>query len=225
MVKAGKPLEKHSMDRAAKIDGRVSRAEKQRKLRRAAVLDAARRIFSQKGYLATSIDDLIEAADIARGTFYLYFESKRAIFDELLDQLFATLASTVHRIDVQPGAPPPVEQMNATVDRVFGTLVENRELARLLLREAVGIDAEVDQKLADFYGRIESLIVRAVTTGIEMGLVRECDPAIVARCVLGAAKEVVHHAFVENDPRMVPSLDARRVGRELIAFTLKGLFV
>jgi AcrR family transcriptional regulator len=205
-----------------KVDGRVSRAEKQRKLRRAAVLDAARTVFSQKGYHATSIDDLIEAAGIARGTFYLYFESKRAIFDELLEQLFATIASTVHRIDVGPGAPPPVEQMNATVDLVFRTLVENRETARLLLREAVGIDAEFDQKLYDFYGRIESLIVRAVTTGIEMGLCRQLDPRVVARCILGAAKEVVSDAFVQNDPEKV---DVQRLGRELIAFTLKGLFV
>jgi AcrR family transcriptional regulator len=205
-----------------KVDGRVSRAEKQRKLRRQQVLDAARTVFSQHGYHATSIDDLIEAAGIARGTFYLYFESKRAIFDELLDGLFATLASTVHRIDVSPGAPPPVEQMNATVDLVFRTLVENRETARLLLREAVGIDAEFDQKLNDFYGRLESLIVRAVTTGIEMGLVRQLDPKVVARCILGAAKEVVHDAFVQNDPEKV---DVQRLGRELIAFTLKGLFV
>ena len=59
---------------------------------RTAVLAAARQIFADKGYHATSIDDIIEAADIARGTFYLYFESKRAIFDELLDELFTTLA-------------------------------------------------------------------------------------------------------------------------------------
>ena len=70
-----------------KVDGRVSRAQRLRESRRAAVLAVARRLFSQKGYHATSIHDIIEAAEIARGTFYLYFESKRAIFDELLDGL------------------------------------------------------------------------------------------------------------------------------------------
>ena len=90
------------------------------------------------------------------------------------------------------------------------------------MREAVGIDAEFDQKLNDFYGRIESLIVRAVTTGIEMGLCRPLDARVVARCILGAAKEIVSDAFVQNDPEKV---DVQRLGRELIAFTLKGLFV
>src|SRR6516225_1382383 len=130
-----------------KQDGRVTRAQRARAERRTAVLAAARRIFADKGYHATSIDDIIEAADIARGTFYLYFESKRAIFDELLDELFRTLQSKVSRIDVSPGAPPPVAQMDATVDKVFATLLEHRELARILLREAVGIDADFDRKL------------------------------------------------------------------------------
>ncbi len=205
-----------------KADGRVARAQRARAERRAAVLGVARRIFADKGYHATSIDDIIEAAGIARGTFYLYFESKRAIFDELLDELFVTLAATVKRIEVGPGAPPPVEQMDATVDRVMQTLNENREISRILLREAVGIDDEFDAKLEQFYGRIEALIVSAVQTGQAMKLVRTCDASMVARCILGSAKELVHWAFVKEDPA---ALDLGHLGRELIAFTLKGLFV
>jgi AcrR family transcriptional regulator len=205
-----------------KADGRVARAQKAREARRTAVLDVARRIFADKGYHATSIDDIIAAAGIARGTFYLYFESKRAIFDELLDELFTTLQSTVRRIETGPDAKPPVEQMDATVDRVLDTLFENSEMARILLREAVGIDDEFDAKLEQFYGRIEALLVSAVQTGQRMGLVRPCDATMVARCILGSAKELVHWAFVKRDPAQ---LDLHHVGRELIAFTLKGLFV
>jgi hypothetical protein len=102
------------------------------------------------------------------------------------------------------------------------TLVENREMARILLREAVGIDDEFDAKLAQFYGRIEALIVSAVQTGQTMQLVRKCDAEMVAHAILGAAKELVHWAFVKRDPTQV---DLERLGRELIAFTLKGLFV
>ena len=205
-----------------KADGRVARAQRAREARRTAVLGVARRIFADKGYHATSIDDIIEAADIARGTFYLYFESKRAIFDELLDELFTTLQSQVKRIEVGPGALPPVEQMDATVDRVMQTLLENREMARILLREAVGIDDEFDAKLAQFYGRIEALIISAIQTGQSMSLVRKCDAELAAHAILGAAKELVHWAFVKRDPT---ELNLEHLGRELIAFTLKGLFV
>ena len=205
-----------------KQDGRVTRAQRARAERRTAVLAAAQRIFAEKGYSGTSIDDIIEAADIARGTFYLYFESKRAIFDELLDELFTTLQSQVKRIEVGPGALPPVEQMDATVDRVMQTLLENREMARILLREAVGIDDEFDAKLAQFYGRIEAPIISAIQTGQSMSLVRKCDAELAAHAILGAAKELVHWAFVKRDPT---ELNLEHLGRELIAFTLKGLFV
>jgi AcrR family transcriptional regulator len=202
-----------------KVDGRVSRAQRLRESRRAAVLAVARRIFSQKGYHATSIHDLIEAADIARGTFYLNFDSKRAIFDELLDGLVTTLQAQVKRIEVGPDAPPPVDQMNATVDRVLKTLLDNREMAHILLREAVGIDKDFDRKLADFYGLFEAMLVKALHTGHALGLLRPCDAQVVSRCILGSVKEVVQWAFVEHDPKKI---DVTSMGRELITHTLKG---
>lgn len=207
------------MTEETKIDGRVSRAQRLRESRRAAVLSVARRLFSQKGYHATSIHDIIESAEIARGTFYLYFESKRAIFDELLDGLVATLQEQVKRIEVGPDAPPPVAQMDGIVDRVLKTLLDNREMARILLREAVGIDADFDRKLSEFYGRIEAMIMGALNTGRQLGVIRPCDAKVVARCVLGSIKEVVQWAFVEQDP---PPVEMTQVGREMIAFMLKG---
>jgi len=209
-------------DRPPKVDGRVSRAQRLRESRRAAVLAVARKIFSQKGYHATSINDLIESADIARGTFYLYFESKRAIFDELLDGLVTTLQAQVKRIEVGPKAPAPIEQMNATVDRVLTTLLDNREMARILLREAVGIDADFDRKLSDFYGRIEAMFISALNTGRQLGVVRACDAHVVARCILGSVKEVVQWAFVEQDPLKI---DVQEMGHEMIAHILKGCLV
>jgi AcrR family transcriptional regulator len=206
---------------AAPIDGRVARAAQKREERRAQVLDAARGLFAEHGYHKTSIDDIIAAADIARGTFYLYFESKRAIFEELLDDFFATLAGNVRRIDVGEGATPPLEQMNATMLRIFNVLSAERPMARILIREAVGLDADVDKKLADFYDRVVALIASALRTGTEMGLVRPCDPDLVAWCVLGSIKEVVDRVFVlgGNEPR-----DLALLSREVVDFNLRGLF-
>ena len=118
-----------------------------------------------------------------------------------------------------PEAPDPVEQLNGTVDRVLKTLLDNREMARILLREAVGIDTDFDRKLFDFYGRIEAMFVSALNTGRQLGVVRPCDANVVARCTLGSVKEVVQWAFVEKDPKKI---DVTQMGRELITHTLKG---
>lgn len=207
-------------------DGRVLRARRLRATRRTEILTAARRRFALRGYHRTSIDDIIAEAGIARGTFYLHFESKRAIFDELLAELLATLQATVRRIDVASGAPAPHVQLDAMVTRVLDALVANREMAGLLLREAVGLDEDFDRKLRDFYGRIEALVVSALETGQAMGIVRPLPSAIVARAVLGMVKETVQWAILdEPGASEPPRRDAvQALGHELIQLTLRGIF-
>ncbi len=55
--------------------------------RRAALLDAAREVFTKKGYHAASVSDILLIAGVARGTFYNYFDSKRAVFQAVLEGL------------------------------------------------------------------------------------------------------------------------------------------
>src|SRR5262249_13948882 len=125
--------------------------------------------------------------------------------------------------EVGPGAPPPQAQMHEIVNRVLETLQQNRELARILLREAVGIDADFDRKLSDFWGRLRGLIESAIKNGQEMGLVRPCDPGVVAHCILGLVKEVVGWAFVESRSDRSSGRAMDLVAGEMIAFTLTGL--
>ncbi|MCC6995860.1 MAG: TetR/AcrR family transcriptional regulator [Deltaproteobacteria bacterium] len=204
-------------------DGRVARAARLRAARRAQVLAVARRVFAERGYHATSVADIIEAAGIARGTFYLYFVSKRSIFDELLDNLFSLLTAVLRRVDMTPGAPPPLEQMRDNMDRILGVLDDNRDLTRILMREAVGLDADFDRKLAEFYGRVTDLIQHALRRGQSIGLTRPCDHYITSLCVLGSVKEVISQALVGTGSKDHP-VDRQLIVREIIQYNLNGLF-
>jgi len=211
-----------SAAKAVKVDGRVRRAQEQRTERREQVLKAARRVFSTHGYHATSISHIIDAAGIARGTFYLYFVSKRAIFDELLDSFFAMLTREVREVDVSSGAPPPREQLHAIVRHVLSTLTANPDLTRILLREAVGVDDDFDRKLADFYGRLLGLVQHSLETGSGLGLVRPGDTRLRAHMILGTVKELVDCLLIRADSGELVDLDAAT--REALDFNLNGLF-
>ena len=202
-------------------DGRTVRAQRIRGERRAQVLRVARQVFSERGYHAASIAEIIAAAGIARGTFYLYFVNKRAIFDELLDGLLAELGRAVRRISVDEGAPSPIEQMRGNVHRVLDVLEENRDLTKILLREAVGLDAAFDEKLGAFYGSLIGRIRGGLDLGQRLGLVRECDTEVAAHCVLGGVKEVVFQALVVGGLHVVTR--EALVG-EVVDFNLRGLF-
>jgi AcrR family transcriptional regulator len=209
-------------ERPAKEDGRVSRAQRLRQERRTQVHLVAQRLFAERGYHETSIQDILDAADIARGTFYLYFDSKRAIFDELVDGFLQRIRSVVTRIDVRPEAPPPLMQIEQNLIRVMDILRENRDLARITLRLAEGLDQDCDAKMAEFYDQLLLLIRGALDLGQSMGLVRPCDSRIVSQAALGSLKEVVRQWIVMRDSSKE---EIDQVIHEILQFSMRGLLL
>jgi AcrR family transcriptional regulator len=192
----------------------------QREERRELVLRAAMEVFAHKGYHATSVGDIIKRAHIARGTFYLYFENKRQIFEAILDMALQGLVSRLHRIELSPQSPPPLEQLRANVGRVMAFLLSERELTQILLRHAEGLDADFDRRLSAFYDTVMNLVEGLLRAGQLMALVRPCDRRIVASCILGSIKEVM--ARFTLDASQTPDLDL--VVDEVVNFGLRGIF-
>ncbi len=189
-----------------------------REERRAQVLRAAMAVFAQKGYHATSVGDIIRRAAIARGTFYLYFENKRQIFEAILDVALRGIVHRLHRIDVAPESPPPLEQLRDNVGRLIAFLLSEREVTQILLRHAEGLDIEFDRRLSAFYETIVDLIERSLRSGQLMLLVRPCHTRIVAYCILGSVKEVM--ARLTSGTNQVPDVDL--VVDEIVNFGLHG---
>ena len=206
----------------AQGDGRSLRAQRLRQERRTQILDVARQLFAQRGYHATSIQDLLDGADIARGTFYLHFDSKRAIFDELIDEFLGRIRSVVRVVDIGERAAPPLQQIQENLDRIFAVLQRNRDMARITLLIAEGLDAEADAKMADFYGRLRDLLTHALQLGQSMGLVRKCEAHIVAQAALGGLKEVVLQWIAQRDSS---DDEIRIVSHEILAYSLHGLYL
>jgi AcrR family transcriptional regulator len=137
--------------------------------RREQILSKAAVLFGKKGYHATSISDIIESVGIARGTFYLYFDNKRAIFDEILDMLVVRIKKRIRRVDISEGAPPVRDQLIDNISRVLQLLTKNRALLSILLEGAVGLDKGFAEKLAGFYEQITVTVDNSLTLGQEMG--------------------------------------------------------
>jgi len=201
-------------------DGRRQRATERRRDRRAKILSASRKVFSVKGYHACSVADIIDEAKIARGTFYLYFPSKRALFEELLEEMFSEITKAVRRITTDGGMESTLDQMSGNVRRVIEVLKGNRELTIILLREAVGLDSDFDHKLNMFYDRLSGLIDGALRLGQSMGLVRPCDTRLVSYCMLGSVKEVMLRDLTDADR----SVDTGGLAREIVDYNLRGVF-
>ena len=66
--------------------GTKDRRSREKSARREAILAAAKAVFAEKGVLATTIDDIAERAEVAKGTIYLYFRAKEEMFSALMDE-------------------------------------------------------------------------------------------------------------------------------------------
>lgn len=201
------------------VDGRTRRAEARRESRRAEILEAALRTFGDKGFHQTTVADIIEAAGIARGTFYLYFEGKSAIFVELLDRLLDELRGSIVGVDRDADAPPLAVQLDAIVHRVLRTVADNRLLSTIIIREAVGLGEEVDLRLRLFYQKLLRYIRMALDEGRRLGLLRPIDTEVAAICVLGSVKQLMEQYVMAEDDEF----DVDRAAMGVLDFNLRGL--
>jgi len=193
------------------------RAHRQRQQRRREIIEAAKAVFAERGYHSASISDIIGAAKIARGTFYLYFTSKHHVFDSILEEALQELRSRISRIDVSEGAPPPQVQLRANLVRVMEFAVGDPHFSRVLLR-ARGQDKEVTERVEGFYAHVGELLEASLEYGIELGLVRQCDTALVASALLGAVRGIIDHLITSEG-----SIDIEVVVDELLRFALGGV--
>jgi len=165
--------------------------------RRQKILQNARDVFARHGYHAAKIDDIVAAAGIARGTFYSYFEDKRAIFDEIIDQTFARIGASIVRVDtVDPSTVG--DQVRQNIRAIVRALLEDRATTKILLSDAVGLDPELDKKLMSFYEAIGQMLESSLADGQERGIVAPGDVRMFSIMSLGAMKEIMYQVTMRD---------------------------
>ena len=166
--------------------------------RRQQILTNARDVFAKRGYHAAKIDDIVAAAGVARGTFYLYFEDKRAIFEEIVDGTFAKLGAAVMRVDTDHPSRTVASQIEENIQRIVHALLADPATTKILLSDAVGLDPGFDRKLLFFYEQIGKLLEESLVDGQERGIVAAGDARMFAIMTLGAMKEIMYQVVMHG---------------------------
>jgi AcrR family transcriptional regulator len=175
--------------------------------RRQQILNVARDVFARRGYHAAKIDDIVAAAGIARGTFYLYFQDKRTIFEEIVDRTIARLGMSIVRVDPHDGGRTVADQVRENILRIVRILLEDRATTKILLSDALGVDPAFDRKLLSFYDEMSSLLEDSLRDGQELGVVGAGDVRLMSWLMMGALKEVmfqiVHRGAEYDEDKLV----------------------
>jgi AcrR family transcriptional regulator len=170
----------------------------EREQRREQILGVAKTVFAVKGYHDAKIDDIVAGAKVARGTFYLYFGDKRAIFEEIVDGFFQRVTSTIQAIDLAATDATPMQQLMDNVRRVIRTFTAEPDMAKILFSDAVGLDPDFDRKLLAFYDQISALLQRSLDEGVGVGIVRPGDNRMRSFCLVGVVKEYLYQVAMRR---------------------------
>jgi AcrR family transcriptional regulator len=185
--------------------------------RRQQILNHAREVFSKRGYHAAKIDDIVAAAGVARGTFYLYFEDKRSIFGEILDLVLARISARIVRVDPHHAGRAVAEQVRDNVRGVVEILLEDRATTKILLSDAVGVDPLFDRKLHSFYDGAATMLEESLRDGQALGIVAEGDARVMSYLTLGALKELLYQIVLRGWEH-----PAERIVEEVFGFLRDG---
>lgn len=162
--------------------------------RRQQILSVAREVFAKRGYHQTTIDDIVAHAGVARGTFYLYFEDKRAVFSDLIDRFAGQLSVAIVRIVTDDPGRSVIEQVRENIRAIIGTALADRAMTKILFTDAVGIDPAFDRKLQTFYDTVVQLLTESLKDGQALGIVADGEPRVLAYLTIGALKELLYQA-------------------------------
>ncbi|MDO3645767.1 TetR/AcrR family transcriptional regulator [Nocardia mangyaensis] len=143
--------------------------------RRQEILAAAVRVFARKGFAAARIDDVAAEAGIAKGSVYLYFDSRDALLEAAFDAHAARVADTLAGAD---DSAEPLDQLATLIRATVTMLAEDADLARIQL-DLWSTPLDIAGVYRDYRARIGALLREAE---LRPGL----DPDRTATVIIGA---------------------------------------
>lgn len=203
-------------------DDKPCRWRRRKEARPEEILEAALELFTEKGFSATRITDVARQAGISKGTLYLYFENKEAIFRAVVQEMIAPqLEREEALVEAYQG---PTEVLLREMIHDWWQYIGNSKLSaipKLIVSESGNFP-----ELAEFFvntvvKRARKLYASTISRGIVRGEFNPVDPDVVARLVVAPMVQLViwRHSLQAFDN----SLDVKDYLDLHIQFLLKNL--
>ena len=162
--------------------------------RRELLLDAAARVFAQRGYADAQMDEIAAAADTSKGGLYFHFPTKEALIAAVIGRAGDILRRRVRSAMNEAGS-DPVARADAALATLIDTLSAHRSLSRVLASETLGGSAVTRQRVAEIEDEFVDLIAAELRTALNAGrlslLDGPLDPDLTARAWVGMVQSTL----------------------------------
>lgn len=161
------------------------------------IIDTASHIFAQKGYDKTSVNDILNAIGIAKGTFYHYFKSKEEVLDAVIAKATELIVERVEAVADNSGLAPE--------DKLLGVFmamrIENQMEKGFLEEMHRPENALMHQKsLVSIIAVLTPMLTQIVTEGIEKGVFHSEYPEQFMQIFLASATTLFDDGIFQVEP-------------------------
>lgn len=184
--------------------------------KRTAMMQAAVRVFSAKGYHAATIRDIVSEAEVAVGTFYFYFPDKETLFVHLYEETAQFLLQAIQQATQSRTTLP--QQMKAGLQSYVNIAVYEPAVVQLLLVGGVGAVPALTVKRVEFRERLTLIWKRPLDKALAETYILPQNTRRTAEAFAGAFDEVILNLL--NLPEA--EQEAGAVIQELLQFALRA---
>ncbi len=186
---------------------------------KARILKAARAVFSKQGYKDTTVSDILEEAQVARGTFYRYFANKRHVFYDLVSELFKGIYEASKSM-IPSGDEEISGRIEYSFTQCYRLFIENRGVLMTYMSEGLAADPGLYALWDDFDRRMTALFADILARGEASGEFREVDNELVSRAMLMLFLQVPYRDIMMGQR---VELDVEALASEMVNMLLCGL--
>jgi len=188
---------------------------KQKNGKRETIIEAAVKIFAQKGFYNAKVNDVAKAAGVADGTIYLYFKNKDdlliCLFEEKMDHILSHFRTNLKNID------DPIEKLRTFIHVYFKLIEEDQQLAEVfqveLRQSAKFLKDYHNQKFLDYL----NIIAGIIEEGKQQGFFRPTlNKDVIKLMIFGAIDEVARQWILGADEKYTLDEAAEQLSRTIV---------
>ncbi len=179
------------------------------------ILARAAELFYEKGYHATTIEDVAREVGMLKGSLYYYIRSKEDLLYELL--LGIIVKGVEHASKAIEGVSDPTERLEKAVEAQIEHIIQNQTYVGLFLHEFNTLNGKRQKRIQEEMVKYQKIFVDAIREGQRQGQFVEADTLLLTDAILGMTNWIYRwYPGTRN-----PNLDS--VKETFISFIMNGI--
>ncbi len=187
------------------------------RVRRGQIMSAAIRLFAKEGYRNTDLQKIADAVGIAKGTIYLYFETKRELFFAAVEHALERLAEWID--SETEAATGSIEKIRAMVRAYFNFVDKDHLLVGIIAQERGEFIAHAEDTCYRAFSENAHHLEAIIRKGIAEGVFREQDPERTAEILANLLTGTIYTYILRKKGQASEAID------EVTDFLLHGMLV